>query len=216
MGLMNMGVLLIFWVWYGCVVNEFVDVGRGQSSNCTMRTFFLHSFPPDLGGKNWWAREENFLPSFPSSLFSFAFQTVKNTVFHTIFHPLFSILPIIPPTKPSVKLNKFRTLEYHVRYTAFTQPQSLTYLIFFFSLAFGFVSHSSRCGFLFFLSSVRVTRDGRPQLLTYLILFFSLFKHRQIVFSLAFSFVSYSSRCGFLFFSFFCQAHVGWEATIVD
>ena len=53
-----------------------------------------------------------------------------------------------------------------------------------FSLAFSFVSFSSRCGFLFFLSFV--TRDGRPQLLTYLFSFFfflfsSLFKHRQIV-----------------------------------
>ena len=58
MGLMNMGVLLIFWVWhgctvdeYGCVVDEFADIGRGQSSNCIVRTFSLHSFPPDLGGK---------------------------------------------------------------------------------------------------------------------------------------------------------------------
>ena len=109
MGLMNMGVLLIFWVWYGCTVDEygcavdeFADVRRGQSSNCTVRTFSLYSFPPDLGGKKLVGREENFLLSFPSSLFSFASQTVKNTVFHTIFHPLFSILPIIPPTKHSV------------------------------------------------------------------------------------------------------------------
>ena len=55
-----------------------------------------------------------------------------------------------------------------------------------FSLAFSFVSYSSRCGFLFFLSFVRVTWDGRPQLLTYLFSFFfflfsSLFKHSQIV-----------------------------------
>ena len=58
MGLMNMAVLLIFWVWYGCTVDEygcavdeFADVGRGQSNNCIVRTFSLHSFPPDLGGK---------------------------------------------------------------------------------------------------------------------------------------------------------------------
>ena len=85
-----------------------------------------------------------------------------------------------------------------------------------FSLAFSFVSYSSRCGFLFFLSFVKVTWDGRPQLLTYLIFFFSLFKHRQIVFSLAFSFVSYSSRRGFLFFFFLLSGSRGWEATIVD
>ena len=36
---------------YGCAVDEFVDIGRGQSSNCTVRTFSLHSFPLDLGGK---------------------------------------------------------------------------------------------------------------------------------------------------------------------
>ena len=59
------------------------------------------------------------------------------------------------------------------------RPQLLTYLFFFFfslfkhrkivfSLAFTFISYSFRCGFLFFLSFVRVTWDGRPQLLTYL------------------------------------------------
>ena len=108
-------------------------------------------------------------------------------------------------------------LEYHVRNTSLIQLQLLTYLFsFFFSLAFSFVSYSSRCGFLFFLSFVRITWDGRPQLLTYLIFFFSLFKHRQIVFSLAFSFVSYSFRRGFLFFFFLLSGSRGWEATIVD
>ena len=113
MGLMNMGVLLIFWVWhgctvdeYGCVVDEFADIGRGQSSKGIVRTFSLHSFPPDLGGKKLVGPEENFLLSFPSSLFSFGSQTVENTVFHTIFHPLFSILPIIPPTKHSVSVQR--------------------------------------------------------------------------------------------------------------
>ena len=81
---------------------------------------------------------------------------------------------------------------------------------FFSSLALSFVSYSSRRGFLFFLSFVRVMWDGRPQLLTYLFIyfFFLLFKHRQIVFS-AFSSVSYSSRCGFLFFLSFVR--VMWD-----
>ena len=99
-------------------------------------------------------------------------------------------------------LLEFSTLEYHGHNS---------WLIFFFfsSLALSFVSYSSRRGFLFFLSFVRVMWDGRPQLLTYLILFFSLFKYRQIVFSLAFNFVSYSSRCGFLFFLSFVR--VMWD-----
>ena len=76
--------------------------GRGHLCNSTVREFSLHNFPPDLGGKKLVGSEENFLPGFPSSLFSFASQTMENTVFHIIFHPLFSIVPIIPPTKHSV------------------------------------------------------------------------------------------------------------------
>ena len=103
------------------------------------------------------------------------------------------------------------TLKYHVRNTTLTQPQLLTYLIFFSSLAFSFVSYPFKCGFLFFLSFVRLMWDGRPQLLTHLLFsffcffFFSLFKHRQIVFTWAFDFVSYSSMCGFLIFLSFVR-----------
>ena len=101
------------------------------------------------------------------------------------------------------------TLKYHVRNTTLTQPQLLTYLFFFSSLAFSFVSYPFKCGFLFFLSFVKLMRDGRPQLLTHLffffVFFFSLFKHRQIVFTWAFDFVSYSSRCGFLIFLSFVR-----------
>ena len=46
---------------------------------------------------------ENFLPGFPSSLFSLVCQTVENTVFHSIFLPMFSILPILPKfTQPNM------------------------------------------------------------------------------------------------------------------
>ena len=46
---------------------------------------------------------ENFLPGFPSSLFSLVCQTVENTVFHSIFLPMFSILPKFTQTKHNVK-----------------------------------------------------------------------------------------------------------------
>ena len=63
---------------------------------------------------------ENFLPDFPSSLFSLicqtveniVCQTVKNIVFHSIFSilpkltPIFSILPKFTPIKHSVKARK--------------------------------------------------------------------------------------------------------------
>ena len=73
-----------------------------------------------------------------------------------------------------------------VRVTWDGRPQLLTYLFIYlflslfihrqmvFSLAFNFVSYSSKCGFVFFLSFIRVTWDGRPQLLAYLIFFFFL------------------------------------------
>ena len=59
---------------------------------------------------------ENFLPGFPSSLFSLVCQTVENIVFHSIFlsifsilpkfTPIFSILPKFTPIKHSVKARK--------------------------------------------------------------------------------------------------------------
>ena len=91
--LMNMGVLLM----------NLQTLGEGSPVIAWWERFLSTVFLPIWEEKNWWAREENFLLSFPSSLFSFASQTVENTVFHTIFHPLFSILPIIPPTKHSVR-----------------------------------------------------------------------------------------------------------------
>ena len=59
-------------------------------------------FPPDLGGKNWWARERNFSPGFPSLAFSTLYQTVENSLFHPIFPHIFSTPPKICPTKHTV------------------------------------------------------------------------------------------------------------------
>ena len=92
--LMNMGVLLM----------NLQTLGEGSPVIAQWERFLSTIFLPIWEEKNWWAREENFLLSFPSSLFSFASQTVENTIFHTIFHPLFSILPIIPPTNHSVRV----------------------------------------------------------------------------------------------------------------
>ena len=92
--LMNMGVLLM----------NLQTLGEGSPVIAQWEHFLSTVLLLIWEEKNWWAREENFLPSFPSSLFSFASQIVENTVFHTIFHPLFSILPIIPPTKHSVNV----------------------------------------------------------------------------------------------------------------
>ena len=49
---------------------------------------------------------ENFLPDFPSSLFSLVCQIVENTVFPYIFLLMFSILPKFTPTKHSVTFNQ--------------------------------------------------------------------------------------------------------------
>ena len=67
-----------------------------------MRTFSLHSFPPDLGGKKLVGSGGKFSSEFSVLSFFLCFLNSGKHCFHTIFHPLFSILLIIPPTKHSV------------------------------------------------------------------------------------------------------------------
>ena len=70
-------------------------------------SFFI-AFPPNLGGKNLWAQEENFLPNFSLPLFSSYSQTEENLVFHSIFLLTFSIPPNIHPTKHSVRVSRMK------------------------------------------------------------------------------------------------------------
>ena len=97
-----------FWVGFsgGYILPRWVviGIGRGHYGKSAMRKFSLMAFPPDLGGKNLWARERKFSPGFPPFLFSLYSQTEENSVFYPIFLPIFSILPKFHPTKHSVRV----------------------------------------------------------------------------------------------------------------
>ena len=77
---------------------------RGHFCKSAMRQFSLLAFPPDLGGKNLWARKKKFSPGFPPLLFFFYSQIEENSVFYHIFLLIFSILPKFHPNKHSVKV----------------------------------------------------------------------------------------------------------------
>ena len=78
--------------------------------------FLFRLFLPIWEEKICGPGRENFLPGFPSSLFSLVCQTVENIVFHSIFLPRFSILPKFTLTKHSVNL---KVVNYSLRPTLF-------------------------------------------------------------------------------------------------